>query len=172
MLRNLTSIMTFFPATMSLKGLSAPPIVSRGRKLSDCITTPSRIAWVCLGSFLSLVDNRTKSENSGDEQPPFGPFEGCVPMWRFSLGFAFCLLSGYFLLFNHNRDGFFWLGAGLFILGSLIWLGRNKACENTYRNYGANRIVHKVNTNCPSLPKRWIDSKLVHLVNQNYEIVT
>ena len=82
------------------------------------------------------------------------------------------LLSGYFLFFNHNRDGFFWLGAGLFILGSLIWLGGNKACEDTYRNYGANRIVHKVNTNCPSLPKRWIDRKLVHLVNQNYEIVT
>ncbi len=171
MLRNLPSIMTFFLNHVTERAFCAANRQSWSQALRlHHHSISHRLGG--LGSFLSLVDNRTKSENSGDEQPPFGPFEGCVPMWRFSLGFAFCLLSGYFLFFNHNRDGFFWLGAGLFILGSLIWLGGNKACEDTYRNYGANRIVHKVNTNCPSLPKRWIDSKLVHLVNQNYEIVT
>jgi hypothetical protein len=92
------------------------------------------------GRLAGLVDNRAESKYRGNEQPPFGLFEGCVPMWRVIVGFLICVSSGYLLFFNHDRDWLFWLGIGLFLLGSFIWLGGNEACQDADADNGGVHI--------------------------------
>jgi len=105
---------------------------------------PNAIAH-SLGRFSrlsSLIDNREKRKYSSDEQPPFGPFEGCAPMWRVVVGFLLCASGAYFLFSNHDRNRFFWWGAGLFLLGSLIWLGGNETCDEANASEETKYSVH------------------------------
>jgi hypothetical protein len=62
--------------------------------------------------------------------PPFGPFEGCVPMWRLVVGVIGVLLG--FVIALCDRRGRRWsllLGGFIFIAGSLIWLTGHVDCR-------------------------------------------
>ena len=84
------------------------------------------------------------SPKTETDQPPFGPFEGCVPMWRVIVGFTSMLCSA-FMIGNTNRLCSV-LGVVLFIVGSLIWLtghtpGNCQQASNT-EQYGQYQELH------------------------------
>jgi hypothetical protein len=60
------------------------------------------------------------SPKTETNQPPFGPFEGCVPMWRVIVGFT-CVICSAFMIGSEDRL-LSVIGVVLFVVGSLIWL--------------------------------------------------
>jgi uncharacterized membrane protein YhhN len=86
-------------------------------------------------------------------------------MWRVIVGFVLCV-GGYFLMLYPKRD-WFWAGALIFALGSIIWLGGNVECDNAkqYRNF--NPTSHGQLVYAGFVPKHRVNSKFVHIVNQN-----
>jgi hypothetical protein len=71
-----------------------------------------------------LPANYTPSQSSYNDQPPIGPFEGCVPLWRVGTGFGLiCLAAGLFIVAVRRENGWLALLCGLLVLvGSFIWL--------------------------------------------------
>ena len=73
--------------------------------------------------FRLPADYHQRSE-SKDYQPPVGPFEGCVPLWRVGVGFGLiCVAFGLFIWAVRCDNGWLMIGCWLiFVAGSLIWL--------------------------------------------------
>jgi hypothetical protein len=87
-----------------------------------------------LGSFSGfprLPTNYAARQSSYDNEPPFGPFEGCVPLWRVGVGFGLiCLAAVLFVVAVRRNHG--WLALFcvlLFAVGSLIWLTGHYWCD-------------------------------------------
>jgi IS1 family transposase len=91
-----------------------------------------------ISSLQCLPSDETKRQKRHDNQPPFGPFEGCVPTWRFVAGFC-GLLTGFgvavIAIRGQNRAMFF---AGISVCGisTVIWLTGHEDCsDNTLKGY-------------------------------------
>ena len=76
----------------------------------------------------SFADTRNILFAEGAEhQPPIGPFEGCVPLWRLALGLL-GVVSGYIVIFKGKARWTFWFGVCLSLGGTLIWLTGHIFC--------------------------------------------
>jgi hypothetical protein len=94
-----------------------------------------RVLFGSLSGFSGLYRlpaNDASSDGRHDNQPPIGPFEGCVPIWRVGLGLGLiCLAAGLLVyLGRSNRVTFllYLVCCALFGLGSLIWLTGHHWC--------------------------------------------
>src|SRR5947209_4981253 len=83
-----------------------------------------------------LPNQNTQSHKRSNDGHPFGPFEGCVPIWLAIVCFV-GMSSGFVLVILGTRTGL-WissspcvsLSSGLLIVsGSLIWLTVRKECD-------------------------------------------
>jgi len=92
--------------------------------------------------FVGLPRNENKGEETNNDEPPFGPFEGCVPPWRVAIGFCgMCL--GVLVIIRSNRRIYFLWGALFILSGSLIWLTGHYDCkEGNSRNH--NQAHHEL----------------------------
>jgi IS1 family transposase len=117
-----------------------------------------------MASFSRLPANESSSQGRDNNQPPVGPLEECVPVWRACLG-CFCLLCGFLVI--AKGDGFPSVICGLALVlgGTFIWLGKKVACENTYsgsndiRFHGANNVSQKY------LTTLYFCNTLIHMAN-------
>jgi len=74
-----------------------------------------------------------QSSETQDDQPPFGPFDGCVPLKRFVIGITGCLLGIAIMIvgIRPNRSGWLLFGGWLiFVAASLIWLTGHTPCQD------------------------------------------
>jgi hypothetical protein len=80
--------------------------------------------------FYRLPADDSNGGKCSQNQPPIGPFEGCVPLWRVGTGFGLiCLAGGLFVWAVRRNNGWLALFCGfLFLVGSLIWLARHYWC--------------------------------------------
>ena len=78
--------------------------------------------------FVGLQGYENESQKSNNYQPPIGPFEGCVPLWRVAIGF-FGMCFGAFVMFKSGRRFTFLTGALLVLVSSLIWLTGHQDCK-------------------------------------------
>lgn len=81
----------------------------------------------------SLPEQDSESGEAKDDQPPFGPFEGCVPFWRFVVGVTVIGLAYgmFYRAYRTERVFYLVLGHVLGEVGSVIWLGSNTKCSQT-----------------------------------------
>ena len=79
-----------------------------------------------------LPADDTESREGRKDQPPIGPFEGCVPLWRVGVGFGLiCLALGLFVYGVRADRGRFCILAYLrFGIGSFIWLTGHTNCQD------------------------------------------
>jgi hypothetical protein len=64
---------------------------------------------------MRLATDNPEREDCGTKQVPFGPFEGCVPLWRVGCGFLGCLLGAVEVSWESSVTAFGGvLGAGAF----------------------------------------------------------
>ncbi len=78
-------------------------------------------------SFDSLPADDSKSDEPYTNKPPFGPFEGCVPLWRVGIGCAY-MFGGVVVMYRRNRRLVFGCGCGLPSIGSFLWLSGHYDC--------------------------------------------
>jgi len=90
--------------------------------------------------FFSLVNNGSSGKRGDNNNPPIGPFEGCVPPWRIIVGLVGCVGGAFILMFT-DRQCFFFLGAGVFVVGSGVWLTGHRRCQDTDETY-RDRTAH------------------------------
>jgi IS1 family transposase len=86
----------------------------------------------------SLPSNRTARNSCYKENPPIGPFEGCVPLWRVAVGFLLIVSGALWLFLNRDRSRLRCLGGvGLLLFsGSGIWLTGHYCCDDAERENG------------------------------------
>ena len=91
-----------------------------------------------------LTSYKTTGYSGDNDQPPIGPFEGCVPVCRLCWAFGGCLLGiiiGVVGIYRHRG----WLalaGYALFIIGSGVWLTRHSNCEAQNDNDSGYVFLH------------------------------
>jgi hypothetical protein len=103
--------------------------------------------------FYRLPANYTPGQSSYDNQPPIGPFEGCVPLWRVGVGLGLiCLAAGWFVWAARRENGwlalFCWL---LFVVGSLIWLTGHHWCDYQQQTENYQPFTHGGNVSQKSV---------------------
>jgi IS1 family transposase len=81
-------------------------------------------------SLQRLIPNSHKSHNANTNKPPFGPFEGCAPLWRVIVGAIGCF-GGFLIIIKSDDDRRFFLGVACFVVASLIWLTGHVDCNDT-----------------------------------------
>jgi len=87
-------------------------------------------------SFVGLPADKTERRKTNENEPPFGPFDGCVPLWRVIVGF-FGMCFGAFVIYKSNSGRRFLLGLLLIYIASLIWLTGHYDCEESQaEHYG------------------------------------
>jgi len=86
--------------------------------------------------------------NTDKHQPPVGPFEGCVPRWRATVGMIGCTVG--FVLATANK-GYFHLGIGILIISSIVWLTGHHTCEDADKGeyYNRNGLPIHLGDNVP-----------------------
>ena len=88
-----------------------------------------------LAGFFSLLPNSQSSEGSNDDQPPIGPFEGCVEPWRAIFG-CLCLCFGYVIVVKGDNRLSLVCGAGFVLTGTFIWLTGHTRCDGANQQSG------------------------------------
>ncbi len=90
----------------------------------------------CAAADDRLPDQYRQRQEGTQDQPPFGPFDGCVPIKRVCFGASGMILGSLVwiiaILKSRNRlaEWGILLGAILFGAGSLIWLTGHERCED------------------------------------------
>jgi hypothetical protein len=99
------------------------------------------LAHLCGGKrhFTSLIRNSQASEGSYYYQPPIGPFEGCVPMWRAVVG-CLCLCCGFLAVVKGNGGLSVIGGVGLVLGGTFVWLTGNSNCDSAQKHNGEQSV--------------------------------
>lgn len=92
-------------------------------------------------SLYGLPPDHTKSQESDDDEPPFGPFDGCVPMWRVVIGAVGCV-TGILLFIGSGSYRRFILGMTIFVISSLIWLTGHMKCNQNSNGYSKESRQH------------------------------
>jgi IS1 family transposase len=83
-----------------------------------------------------LPDQDSKCREAKNHQPPFGPFEGCVPLWRAIVGFCGIVTGLAVLIGCLRRDHVvlgLCLGIGLGEAGTIVWLTGHYRCDEAKR---------------------------------------
>jgi hypothetical protein len=70
--------------------------------------------------------------NPSYDQPPFGPFDGCVPIKRLIVGVGGCFLGIIIAVVGIVRDRAWMMVVGYcaFVFGSLVWLTGHTNCAD------------------------------------------
>jgi len=67
------------------------------------------------------------ADHCNNELQPFGPFEGCVPLWRVAIG-AISILGGVLFAITGKSHRRFICGMGIFAAGVIIWSTGHEPC--------------------------------------------
>ena len=105
--------------------------------------------------FPRLPADYENSSHSDANEPPFGPFGGCVPYWRACTGFGLILLAAILFIWSARRNSG-WLAlccAVPFVIGSLIWLTGHVPCQS--QNSGYRQTFQH---NSAIVPQEYIDN--------------
>jgi hypothetical protein len=90
-----------------------------------------------LVSFYRLPADHPASNEAQKNQPPFGPFGGCVPMERLLIRLVGCILSIGIMICGECRYSFriYVLGCVIFAVSSLVWLTGHLPCDKADGEY-------------------------------------
>jgi IS1 family transposase len=91
--------------------------------------------------LFSLVEDSQSCNACDNNQPPFGPFEGCVPLWRAIVG-TLGMVSGFVVIFRGRARWTFWFGALFFWGGSFVWLTGHANCKHTEQDSDRDGMCH------------------------------
>jgi IS1 family transposase len=93
----------------------------------------------CFGRYsvyYSLPNQNHEGRKAKNDQPPFGPFEGCVPLWRVLVGIC-GMVAGIAVALGCIGSGRIALGVCLGIVlgeaGTVIWLTGHYRCDEAKR---------------------------------------
>lgn len=73
----------------------------------------------CLSGFARLPTDNDQRQYRDNQGQPFGPFEGCVPLWRVAVGFSCFVFAGIWLFVNRDRS----VGLCVAGFGTLLFVG-------------------------------------------------
>jgi len=93
----------------------------------------------CLPRLPSNYPNTNCSDSNGS---PFGPFEGCVPLYRAVAGCGCMIAACVWLLITRDRSILVCIGGfvALMLGGTIIWLGKKTACDDAQDNVSHKRF--------------------------------
>lgn len=80
------------------------------------------------GSLSRLPSYSEQCEDSHEYQPPFGPFEGCVPVWRLVLSALF-VVAGARIVWKGKGQLSLWIGGGCVSLSAIVALTGHAPCK-------------------------------------------
>jgi IS1 family transposase len=90
----------------------------------------------CPATDYRLINQKSKGRETENNQPPFGPFEGCVPLWRAITGIC-GIAAGLAVLIVCLRRGYtvvgLCLGIALGETGTVVWLTGHYDCDEAER---------------------------------------
>ncbi len=124
------------------KSLSVPRCRIRCLRLK-WKTVPHRLR--SFSGFLGLPPNQTQGEEPYYYQPPLGPFEGFVPLWRIALG-TFSVVADYAIILKGQARWILWFRALVSLGWSRIWLTdhiNGKSTEQSGYDDGLFHILSK-----------------------------
>ena len=93
--------------------------------------------------FGSLIGDSTPSESRDNDQPPIGPLQGCVPLWRVMIG-CVCLCGGFFIVIKCDRRWSLAWGIGFVFSGSFLSLDTPIATTQSNKTDNGHFITAKV----------------------------
>ena len=95
----------------------------------------------CAAHLVGLVSDDDQGQHRNEDGYPFGPFEGCVPMWRVAVGFLLIASSALWLFLNRDHSVLRCVGGFgvLLFSGTGIWLTGHYRCDEAERE---NRNVY------------------------------
>jgi hypothetical protein len=85
-------------------------------------------------SLPALPAEEAKSQKSNHNEPPFGPFDGCVPIWRVAVGVLGMFGGALVIFLSNDHRWLFGLGVLLMAVGTVVWLTghtNGKECGNS-----------------------------------------
>ncbi len=105
--------------------------------------------------FVSLQSNKNESQSSNNNEPPFGPFEGGVPLWRVMVGVCGMVVDAVIIICS-RRKSILIFGALLILTGTLIWLTGHYSCDEEHPEQDAQHVIEKSHLSHPNFQGQYL----------------